>query len=269
MQFSSLCTRGRQPAHNKTREVSILCDQNDTAGIEIRQAQRPGEQPPGGLTKDEKQAIKERNKELEQQGRRICHTCGIEQDLEQGFSKQDKGRSYFARCKQCANAARNERRRSRDGLAYALERGHRRAREAGLPAVKFTRADLLEYWDDLGINPWECFHTRVPLRREPGYPNSRTIDHVQPLSDPESAGHVVENIVPCSASFNTAKRDRPAHHMPMLKDPDKYPGVCYAGLNDGLAGVDGDGNPLAPARAEWSEGESPALVITLGEPVDA
>lgn|GEM_PF-3729765 len=237
----------------------------DTSRIEIRQAERPGEQPTGGLTKDEKQAIKERNEQLEQQGRRICNTCGVEQELEQGYSKQDKGRSYFARCKACSTAAQNKRRRDRDGLTYALERGKRRAKQAGLPAHKFTRADLLVYWDEMGINPWECFHTGVQLRREPGYPNSRTIDHVQPLSDPGSAGHVIGNIVPCSFSFNVDKRSRPAHHMPMLKDPDKHPGVCYVGLNDGLAGVDGDGNPLAPALVEWSDGDSPAIEFTPAE----
>lgn len=233
-----------------------MYDQNDTAGIEIRQAQRPGEQPQGGLTKDEKQAIKEINKQLEQQGRRICHTCGVEQDLEQGYSKQDKGRSYFARCKACSTAAQTKRRRDRDGLTYALERGKGRAKKVNLPANKFTREELLVYWDDLGINPWECFHTGVPLRREPGYPNSRTIDHVQPLSDPGSAGHVIENVVPCSRAYNDYKHATNAVLAMLNRDPEKFPGLAYTGATDD------HGHPLAPALVEWSDGDSPAVEFT-------
>lgn len=75
----------------------------------------------------------------------------------------------------------------------------------------------------------------------------------------------MENIVPCSSSFNSSKHNHPAHLMPMLKDPDKYPGVCFVGLRDGIAGVDNHGNPLAPALVEWSEGESPAIEFTLEE----
>lgn len=236
-----------------------MCNAEDTPRIEIRQAERPGEQPTGGLTEDEKQAIKERNEQLEQQGRRICNTCGIEQELEQGFYKQCKGRSYFAQCKQCANAARNERRRTRDGLAYALERGRRRAREVGLPAVKFTRAELLEHWDDLGINPWQCFYTGVELVREPHRSNSRTIDHVEPLSDPESAGHVINNVVPCSSAYNAYKHANNALLAMLDKDPEKFPGLEYSGPTDS------HGNPLAPALVEWSEGDSPAIELSLAE----
>lgn len=234
-----------------------MCNTEDTSRIEIRQGERPGEQPTGGLTEDEKQAIKERNEQLEQQGRKICNTCGIEQELEPSFSKQQQGRSHFAQCKKCANTARNERRRSRDGLAYTLERGYHRAKKQGLPAEKITRAELLEHWDDLGINPWECFHTGVPLRREPGYPNSRTIDHVEPLSAPDSAGHVIENVVPCSRAYNNYKRATNAVLSMLNKDTEKFPGLNYTGATDK------HGNPLAPALVEWSEGESPAIEFAV------
>lgn len=234
-----------------------MYEQNDTAGIEIRQAERPGQQPPGGLTKGEKQAIKEMNKQLEQLGRRICNTCGVEQELEQGYSKQDKGRSYFAQCKKCANAARNERRRSRDGLAYTLERGYHRAKDLDLPAHKIARAELLAHWNKQGVDPWKCLYTGVELVREPGHSNSRTVDHVQPLSDPGSAGHVLENLAPCSNAYNNYKRSKDALSAMLSRNPERFPGVEYPGP------VDSHGNPLLPARVEWSDGTSAPVVVSV------
>ena len=178
---------------------------------------------------------------------------------EPSYSKQDKGRSYFAKCKQCANTARNERRRSRDGLEQALENGYYRALALELPAEKITRAELLEHWDDLGINPWECFHTGVPLVREPHRPNSRTIDHVQPLSDPNSVGHVLENLVPCSNAYNSYKRATNVLLAMLNRDPEEFPGLSYPGPTDS------HGNPLAPALVEWSDGDSPAIEFAPAE----
>lgn len=243
-----------------------MCDQNDTAGIEIRQAQRPGEQPPGGLTKDEKQAIKERNKELEQQGRRICHTCGVEQDLEQGFSKQDKGRSYFARCKACSNMAEKLRRRAKTGLKQAPRNGYHRAGTYGRPAVFVPEQEIIEFWRSRGLDENRCAYTQVELTPEPGHSNSRTIDHVQPLSDPESAGHVLENILPCSRDYNRHKSNGNALEKWINRPQDQFPTLyCYVGLGHGHAGVDEHGTPLAPALVEWSDGDSPAIEFTLTE----
>lgn len=247
-----------------------MCNAEDTSRIEKEQAEHAGDVAPAGAVTVDRALIREMNLTLREQGRKICNTCGVEQDLHADYQPDKRLQDGRAgRCRTCANQQVQASRAAADGLEQALENGYYRAIYESLPAEKITRAELLEHWDDMGINPWECFHTRVPLVREPHRPNSRTIDHVQPLSDPNSAGHVLENLVPCSFSFNVDKRSHPAHHMPMRKDPDKHPGVCYVGLNDGLAGVDGDGTPLAPAQVEWSEGDSPALVITLGEPVNA
>lgn len=111
----------------------------------------------------------------------------------------------------------------------------------------------------MGINPWECFHTGAPLRREPGYWNSRTLDHVQPLSDPESAGHVIENVVPCSREYNNHKHTTNAALAALNRDTEKFPGLTYAGATDE------HGNPLAPALVEWSDGDSPAIEFTVAE----
>lgn len=95
--------------------------------------------------------------------------------------------------------------------------------------------------------------------REPGYPNSRTIDHVQPLSDPESAGHVIENVVPCSRDYNNHKHTTNAALSVLNRDTEKFPGLAYTGATDE------HGNPLAPALVEWSDGDSPAIEFTVAE----
>lgn len=118
---------------------------------------------------------------------------------------------------------------------------------------------MLKYWENHGIDPWKCFHTGEDLVREPGYPNSRTIDHVQPLSDPESAGHVIENVVPCSRDYNNHKHTTNAALAALNRDTEKFPGLTYAGATDE------HGNPLAPALVEWSDGDSPAIEFTVAE----
>ena len=247
-----------------------MCNAEDTPDIEIRQAERPGEQPPGGLTEDEKQAIKELNKHLEWQGRKICNTCGVEQELEQGFYKQCKGRSYFARCKACSDTAQNIRRRANKGLKQAPRKGYDRAIEKHLPANKLSENDILEFWRSRGLDENRCAYSQVELTPEPGHPNSRTIDHVQPMADSESAGHVLENIVPCSREYNRYKSDGNALEKWINRPRDRFPVLyCYVGLGHGHAGVDEHGNPLPPALVEWSEGDSPAIEVTIEDLVDA
>ena len=247
-----------------------MCNQKDTSRIEKEQAEHAGDVAPAGAVTVDRALIREKNQELRELGRKICNTCGVEQDLHADYQPDKRlpdGRA--GRCRTCANSRRQPDRAAADGLAQALENGYYRAIEESLPAHKITRAELLEHWDDLGINPWECFHTGVPLKREPDYPNSRTIDHVQPLSAPESAGHVIENIVPCSRDYNIYKRDGRAVEKYMSRSLDKFPSLfSYVGLASGHAGVDSHGNPLAPARVEWSDGESPAIVVTLNEQGD-
>lgn len=247
-----------------------MCNAEDTRRIEKEQAEHAGDVAPAGAVTVDRALIREMNLTLREQGRKICNTCGAEQDLHADYQPDKRlpdGRA--GRCRTCANQQRQTNRAAADGLAYALERGKGRAEKAKLPANKFTREELLVYWDDLGINPWECFYTGVQLRREPGYPNSRTIDHVQPLSDPGSAGHVIENVVPCSRDYNIYKRDGRAVEKGINRPQDRFPVLsCYVGLGNGHAGVDEHGHPLVPALVEWSEGESPAIEFTLNEQGD-
>ncbi|WP_165765354.1 hypothetical protein [Corynebacterium hadale] len=237
-----------------------MCNTEDTSRIEKGQAEHAGDVAPAGAVTVDRALIREKNQELRERGRKICNTCGVEQDLNTDFQPDKRlsdGRA--GRCRTCANKQVQADRAAADGLEQALENGYYRAIYKSLPAEKITRAELLVYWDDMGINPWECFHTGVPLRREPGYSNSRTIDHVQPLSDPESAGHVLENVVPCSSAYNNYKHATNAVLAMLNRDPEKFPGLTYTGATDE------HGNPLVPALVEWSDGDSLAIETTLTE----
>lgn len=232
--------------------------QNDTPRIEKEQAEHTGDTAPAGVVTVDRALIREKNQELRELGRKICNTCGVEQDLNTDFQPDKRLSDRRAgRCRTCANKQRQTNRAAADGLEQALENGYYKAIYKSLPARKFTRAELLVYWDDMGINPWKCFHTGVDLVREPYQPNSRTFDHVQPLSDPGSAGHVIDNVVPCSREYNFHKHATNAVLAVLNRDPEQYPGVEYPGP------VDDHGSPLAPARVEWSDSNREPVVVTL------
>lgn len=77
---------------------------------------------------------------------------------------------------------------------------------------------------------------------------------------------MLENIVPCSSDYNNYKRDGNALEKRINRPQKRFPVVsCYVGLGNGHAGVDDHGNPLAPARVEWSDGDSPAIEFTVAE----
>lgn len=240
-----------------------MSELKDTPTNESVQAQHAGDVAPAGAVTVDRALIREKNQELRELGRKICNTCGVEQDLHTDYQPDKRlsdGRA--GRCRTCANNQRQAERAAADGLEQALENGYYRATYENLPATKFTKAELLAHWDDMGINPGQCYYTSVQLRREPGYPKSRTIDHVQPLSDPGSAGHVIENVVPCSRDFNSHKRTTRAVLAVLRRDTEKFPGLAYTGPTDE------HGNPLAPALVEWSGGELPAIEFTLVEQGD-
>lgn len=236
-----------------------MCNAEDTSRIEKEQAEHAGDVAPAGAVTVDRALIREKNQELRELGRKICNTCGVEQDLHADYQPDKRlpdGRA--GRCRTCANQQVQASRAAADGLEQALENGYYRASYENLPADKFTRAELLVYWDDMGINPWECFYTGVQLRREPGYPNSREIDHVQPLSDLGSAGHVIENVRPCSRKFNKHKGRTRAVLAMLNRDTEKFPGLTYTGTTDE------DGNPLAPALVEWSDSDREPFIIQEG-----
>lgn len=86
----------------------------------------------------------------------------------------------------------------------ALSEGYLKADRAGLPANRITEGELLAYWRSKGIDPRRCVYTGVEL--VPFL--NRSLDHKTPLSEPDSPGHVLENLVPADNAVNTSKRNR-------------------------------------------------------------
>lgn len=88
----------------------------------------------------------------------------------------------------------------------ALGEGYLRADRAGLPAERIPEAQLLEFWASRGINPTECFYTGLELVP---FVN-RSLDHKVPLSESDSPGHVLENLVPADNRINGSKGSQAA-----------------------------------------------------------
>lgn len=88
----------------------------------------------------------------------------------------------------------------RGRLQKQLTEGYSRAVAAGNPAEKITPEDLLSHWEQQGINPLVCYLTEEVLS-----PQSRSIDHVLAISS--GGGHVLDNLLPCTHTANSKKRD--------------------------------------------------------------
>src|SRR5699024_7549986 len=144
---------------------------------------------------------------------------------------------------------------SNDGIQGALDNGYKRAGVHGRRRRKVKADRLLKVWKKQGIEPMTCFYTGVELTREPGQPNTRNLDHVEPLAVKGTKGHVANNIVPCSASFNRYKQNKVAVYAYLTAPEQHQPIQCYVGLADGMARVDGLGTPAVPAETRWSPSE--------------
>lgn len=201
-----------------------------------------------------------RRAELAEIGLRQCTRCGEVKPLESGFDNDRTGANGKAgRCKECRNASARERHNRNDGLQGALDNGFKRAAKAGRRRKRFSVEHLLKTWERNGIDPWKCYYTGVELTREPGLPNTRQLDHIEALATKGSAGHVARNVVPCAASYNGYKHDHRAVTRYLNAPEHLAPIASYAGLGDGMAGVDGFGTPLVPARAEFTDTEDDAV----------
>lgn len=241
-----------------------MCNAEDTTRIEKEQAEHAGDVAPAGAVTVDRALIREKNLTLRELGRKICNTCGVEQDLHADYQPDKRlpdGRA--GRCRTCANSQRQADRAAANGLKQAPRNGYHRADYYGRPAVFVPEQEIIAFWRSRGLDENRCAYSQVELTPEPYQSNSRTIDHVQPLSAPDSAGHVLENLVPCSRDYNTYKRDGRAVEKYMSRPLDEFPPLfSYVGLAPGHAGVDEHGNPLAPAQVEWSDGDSPAVEFT-------
>lgn len=119
--------------------------------------------------------------------------------------------AYYEANKEAYHERTNEYRRYRNPWSDKLSSGYRRAVEAGVPAEKVTTAELLAHWKAQGIDPNKSVYSGAELG-----PGLWSLDHVIPLSAPDSPGHVVSNLVPCLVHENSRKANQ--HFVMYLKD---------------------------------------------------
>ncbi|AGE35618.1 hypothetical protein I6H52_01430 [Corynebacterium urealyticum] len=194
--------------------------------------------------------------------KRRCNRCDEIKTLSTDFGNDSNGAEGKAgHCRDCHRLSSRAWYHKHDGLQGPLDNGLKRARAAGRRAFNIKPEKQLKHWKKNGIDPWTCFYTGTPLLREPGHPNSREIDHIEPLSLKGSAGHVMKNIVPCSHEWNRYKNTRRAVNVYLNAPEELQPVKNYVGLAHGHAGVDAQGNPLAPAITEWSDSDRGELIV--------
>ena len=154
-----------------------------------------------------------------------CPGCNLTKDFTQFSCNRSNRDGMESRCKACCSEA-GKTYRSKDGYndrhnqkmtayrltnpwTHRLYKGYQRARDKGLPAEKITRDQLLQYWESIGIDPWVSAYSGQAIPQD-----QYSIDHVEPLNNPESKGHVLDNLVPCLLSENSSKRNR--HFIDLL-----------------------------------------------------
>ena len=108
-----------------------------------------------------------------------------------------KAQNAEAIAKQCKDY------RQRNPLPGRIVDGRRRAEKLGAPTVEFKAKDVYEYWSSAGIDPWSSAYSGTPLT-----PENYGLDHIIPLSEPDTPGHVPWNLAPCTQLENKRKFNR-------------------------------------------------------------
>lgn len=159
--------------------------------------------------------------QLREIGLKRCPHCRRVQPRDNFSRKSSDSDGLESRCRPCNTARVIEHRnqdldaarargreatrrwRERNPLTDRLYKGRVRAEAAGRYAEHITPDELLQSWRDRGIDPEHSIYSGEPLTRE-----NFSLDHLIPLSDPESPGHTASNIVPCLLSENETKSKR-------------------------------------------------------------
>lgn len=143
-------------------------------------------------------------------GKRRCIHCLVVKDLEDFTPQANGANGIHATCKPCRVIENSQRRRKyveQEPLLERLRSGYHRAQQKGLPAEHLRPEDLRSYWESVGIDPTVSVYSGKPL------PKGWHLDHIQPLSNPNSKGHVLDNLVPCLPEENQIKH---AKHFVLL-----------------------------------------------------
>lgn len=172
-----------------------------------------------------KKLSKALREELDSEGLKYCYYCETVKPLAD-YNRQ--GDSYRSQCRDCQHSyhlANHERElarmrkykaanaeaiarqckeyRQRNPLPGRIVDGRRRAEKLGAPTVEFKAKDVYEYWESVGIDPWSSAYSGTPLS-----PDNYGLDHIVPLSAPDTPGHVPTNLAPCTQEENREKLNR-------------------------------------------------------------
>lgn len=170
--------------------------------------------------------------ELRELGAKRCGKCHRVQRLEDFTSNKTNRDGLRGQCRQCDRAKSADHRRSNPEyyseyyeqnretkIEYAREYhrenfgdralydGYRRAVSEGNTAERFSYEDLLQHWENIGVDPLTCYYSGAPL--VPG--ENHSLDHLVPISS--GGGHVLRNIVPADLSTNSSKKNAPVHEF--------------------------------------------------------
>lgn len=172
-----------------------------------------------------KKLSKALREELDSEGLKYCYYCETVKTL---ADYNRKGNGYRQQCRDCqhswhranrerelsrmrrykaanaeAIAAQCKRYRDLNPLPGRIRDGYRRAEKFGAPTVEFKAQDVYEHWKAVGIDPWCSAYSGTPLS-----PDTYSLDHVIPLSSPDTPGHVPWNLVPATKDENRRKFNR-------------------------------------------------------------
>lgn len=172
-----------------------------------------------------KKLSKALREELDSEGLKYCYYCETVKPLS---DYNRKGAGHRQQCRECqhayhhahhdrelarmrrykaanaeAIAAQCKRYRDLNPLPGRIRDGYRRAEKFGAPTVEFKAKDVYEYWSSAGIDPWSSAYSGTPLA-----PENYGLDHIIPLSAPDTPGHVPWNLAPCTQLENKRKTNR-------------------------------------------------------------
>lgn len=175
-------------------------------------------------------------------------------------------------CAECCRAKdKAKRQEPKDVVGAYTSRIHNARqdwRRAGKRVESFSAQDVIKaVRRKFKAEPDRCLITGQQLQWD--NPHDRVtflnLDHVRGVNSPRSR-HSKNNLAPMSAVVNQDYKREGSLLEAWKRTPTGLQAMCYAGIADGMAGVDENGNPLIPARAEWREGDSEPITVFV--PVD-